>query len=145
MGGYPAGADTLPPALLPTFLGVLGLLVGSFLNVVVHRVPAGLSLVSPGSACPACAHPVRPRDNVPVVSWLVLRGHCRDCAVPISVRFSGSSIRVAMACAKAATSLPGTYMAASAADARFSRKSNATIGFESAIYSIILIMVECSV
>lgn len=67
--------------------GVLGLLVGSFLNVVIHRVPAGLSLVSPGSACPACAHPVRPYDNVPVVSWLVLRGRCRDCAAPIAVRY----------------------------------------------------------
>jgi leader peptidase (prepilin peptidase)/N-methyltransferase len=80
-------ADTLPPAFLPTFLGVLGLLIGSFLNVVVYRVPAGLSLVSPGSACPACAHPVRPRDNVPVLSWLLLRGRCRDCDAPISVRY----------------------------------------------------------
>jgi leader peptidase (prepilin peptidase) / N-methyltransferase len=80
-------AATLPPALVPAFLGVLGLLIGSFLNVVVHRVPAGLSLVSPGSACPACAHPVRPRDNVPVVSWLLLRGRCRDCDVPISARY----------------------------------------------------------
>ena len=86
MTGY-AAADTLPPALLPAFLGVLGLLIGSFLNVVVYRVPAGLSLVSPGSACPACSHPVRPRDNVPVVSWLLLRGRCRDCDVPISARY----------------------------------------------------------
>jgi leader peptidase (prepilin peptidase)/N-methyltransferase len=77
----------LPAAFLPTVLGVLGLLIGSFLNVVIHRVPAGLSLVSPGSACPACAHPVRPRDNVPVLSWLVLRGRCRDCATPISSRY----------------------------------------------------------
>jgi leader peptidase (prepilin peptidase)/N-methyltransferase len=66
---------------------VLGLLIGSFLNVVIHRVPAGLSLVSPGSACPACAHPVRPYDNLPVVSWLLLRGRCRDCAEPIAVRY----------------------------------------------------------
>ncbi len=67
--------------------GVLGLLIGSFLNVVIYRVPAGLSLVAPGSACPACAHPVRPRDNVPVVSWLVLHGRCRDCAAPIATRY----------------------------------------------------------
>ncbi len=67
--------------------GVLGLLIGSFLNVVIHRVPAGLSLVSPGSACPACAHPVRPRDNVPVVSWLLLHGRCRDCRAPIAARY----------------------------------------------------------
>lgn len=66
---------------------VLGLLVGSFLNVVIHRVPAGLSLVSPGSACPCCGHAVRPRDNVPVVSWLLLRGRCRDCAAPIAARY----------------------------------------------------------
>lgn len=70
-----------------TTAGVLGLLIGSFLNVVIYRVPAGLSLVSPGSACPACAHPVRPVDNVPVLSWLVLRGRCRDCAAPIAVRY----------------------------------------------------------
>jgi leader peptidase (prepilin peptidase)/N-methyltransferase len=67
--------------------GVLGLLVGSFLNVVIHRVPAGLSIVSPGSACPACAHPVRAYDNVPVVSWMALGGRCRDCASPISARY----------------------------------------------------------
>jgi len=67
--------------------GVLGLLIGSFLNVVIYRVPAGLSLVAPGSACPACAHPVRPRDNVPVVSWLVLHGRCRDCAAPLATRY----------------------------------------------------------
>ncbi|MDF1603484.1 A24 family peptidase [Nocardioides sp. YIM 152315] len=70
-----------------TSLGLLGLVVGSFLNVVIHRVPAGLSVVSPGSACPACAHAVRPIDNVPVVSWLLLRGRCRDCAAPIAVRY----------------------------------------------------------
>jgi leader peptidase (prepilin peptidase)/N-methyltransferase len=92
MGSYVADAAALPATVLPTaalavMLGVLGLLIGSFLNVVVHRVPAGLSLVSPGSACPSCAHPVRARDNVPVLSWLVLRGRCRDCAAPISVRY----------------------------------------------------------
>ncbi len=72
---------------LLTAYGVLGLLIGSFLNVVIHRVPAGQSLVAPGSACPICAHPVRPRDNVPVVSWLLLHGRCRDCAAPIAVRY----------------------------------------------------------
>jgi leader peptidase (prepilin peptidase) / N-methyltransferase len=70
-----------------TSLAVLGLLVGSFLNVVIHRVPRGLSLVRPGSACPACSHPIRAFDNVPVVSWLVLRGRCRDCHQPISTRY----------------------------------------------------------
>lgn len=73
--------------LLSLFLGVFGLLIGSFLNVVIHRVPAGLSLITPGSACPNCSHPVRPYDNVPVVSWLFLRGRCRDCSAPISARY----------------------------------------------------------
>ncbi len=77
----------LPMPFLLTLVGSLGLVVGSFLNVVVHRVPAGLSVVRPGSACPACQHPVRERDNVPVLSWLLLRGRCRDCAAPISVRY----------------------------------------------------------
>ena len=77
----------LPPAFLLVGLGVLGLLVGSFLNVVIYRVPEGLSLIAPGSACPACGHAVRPWDNVPVVSWLVLRGRCRDCRAPIAVRY----------------------------------------------------------
>ena len=69
------------------FLGLVGLLIGSFLNVVVHRVPAGQSVVSPPSSCPECSHPVRPRDNIPVLSWLLLRGRCRDCAAPISARY----------------------------------------------------------
>ncbi len=66
---------------------VTGLAVGSFLNVVVWRLPRGESLNHPGSHCPSCGHPVRKRDNVPVVSWLLLRGRCRDCAHPISPRY----------------------------------------------------------
>jgi leader peptidase (prepilin peptidase)/N-methyltransferase len=68
-------------------LAVLGLLIGSFLNVVVWRVPRGESVVHPPSACPGCGRPIRPRDNVPVLSWLLLRGRCRDCRTPISVRY----------------------------------------------------------
>lgn len=68
-------------------LGLFGSLIGSFLNVVVYRVPTGRSVVSPPSACAACGHPVRPYDNIPVVSWLVLRGKCRDCGAPISPRY----------------------------------------------------------
>src|SRR4051812_8246654 len=67
--------------------GVLGLVIGSFLNVVIWRVPRGESIVSPPSACPGCGHPIRRRDNVPVLSWLLLRGRCRDCAQPISARY----------------------------------------------------------
>jgi len=66
---------------------VLGLLIGSFLNVVVWRVPRGESVVSPPSACPGCGHAIRPRDNVPVLSWLLLRGRCRDCGATISSRY----------------------------------------------------------
>lgn len=68
-------------------VGLLGLLVGSFLNVVVWRVPRGESVVSPPSACPRCGHRIAAYDNVPVVSWLVLRGRCRRCGAPISVRY----------------------------------------------------------
>ena len=67
--------------------GLLGAVIGSFLNVVAHRVPLGESLVSPGSHCPGCGVPVRPYDNIPVVSWLLLRGRCRNCGMRISVRY----------------------------------------------------------
>ncbi len=76
----------LPPTLLALGL-LLGLLVGSFLNVVVHRLPRGESVVFPGSHCPACDAPVRPWDNLPVLSWLLLRGRCRDCKASISLRY----------------------------------------------------------
>jgi leader peptidase (prepilin peptidase)/N-methyltransferase len=66
---------------------LLGVLVGSFLSVVIHRVPAGLSVVSPPSACPSCGKRIRPVDNIPILSWLILRGQCRNCAAPISVRY----------------------------------------------------------
>jgi leader peptidase (prepilin peptidase)/N-methyltransferase len=69
------------------FCSALGLLIGSFLNVVVWRVPRGESVVSPPSHCPGCDAPIRPWDNVPVLSWLVLRGRCRDCGEPISARY----------------------------------------------------------
>jgi leader peptidase (prepilin peptidase) / N-methyltransferase len=66
---------------------VAGLVVGSFLNVVAYRLPLGESLVSPRSRCPQCGSPVRPYDNVPVLSWLVLRGRCRDCSTGISPQY----------------------------------------------------------
>jgi leader peptidase (prepilin peptidase)/N-methyltransferase len=64
-----------------------GLVVGSYLNVVVYRLPRGLSTVSPGSACPACGASLRALDNIPVLSFLWLRGRCRDCGARISVRY----------------------------------------------------------
>jgi leader peptidase (prepilin peptidase) / N-methyltransferase len=66
---------------------VAGAIVGSFLNVVVWRLPRGESLVSPGSRCGSCGAPVAPYDNVPVLSWLVLRGRCRRCGARISARY----------------------------------------------------------
>jgi leader peptidase (prepilin peptidase)/N-methyltransferase len=64
-----------------------GLVIGSFLNVVAHRLPRRESLATPGSRCPSCGAPVKPYDNVPVVSWLALRGRCRSCGAPISPRY----------------------------------------------------------
>lgn len=74
-------------AVLIPLVGALGLVIGSFLNVVVYRVPRGLNVNRPRSACPACGHEVRNRDNIPVVSWLLLRGRCRDCGNPIAARY----------------------------------------------------------
>ncbi len=65
----------------------MGGVIGSFLNVVVYRLPAGKSLVTPGSQCPACNHPIRWFDNLPVLGWLILRGRCRDCHAAISPRY----------------------------------------------------------
>ena len=67
--------------------GLFGAVIGSFLNVVAHRVPLGESLISPGSRCPECEAPVKPYDNIPVVSWLLLRGRCRNCGTRISPRY----------------------------------------------------------
>jgi len=78
---------TLIPVLAAVFFGGLGLLVGSFLNVVIHRVPDGASVVRPRSACPGCGSPISARDNIPVVSWLILRGRCRACGKPIRARY----------------------------------------------------------
>ena len=73
--------------LLVVCTALVGLVIGSFLNVVIWRVPRGESVVRPPSHCPGCGHEIRPRDNVPVLSWLLLRGRCRDCGTGISVRY----------------------------------------------------------
>src|SRR3954454_11630588 len=77
----------MPQPLLLSITGLLGLAVGSFLNVVIHRVPRDESLVQPGSHCPRCGTAVRSRHNVPIVGWMLLRGRCADCKTPISVRY----------------------------------------------------------
>ena len=73
--------------LLVVCTALVGLVIGSFLNVVIWRVPRGESVVRPPSHCPGCGHEIRPRDNIPVLSWLLLRGRCRDCGTGISVRY----------------------------------------------------------
>ncbi len=67
--------------------GVLGLIVGSFLNVVIHRLPLRQSVVSPPSSCPSCKARIAPWDNVPVISWILLGGRCRSCRAKISIRY----------------------------------------------------------
>jgi leader peptidase (prepilin peptidase)/N-methyltransferase len=69
------------------FTGLFGAIVGSFLNVVVYRLPRRESLVRPASRCPGCATPIKPYDNIPVVSWLLLRGRCRSCRTAIPMRY----------------------------------------------------------
>ena len=66
---------------------VFGAVLGSFLNVVIWRLPRGESLVSPASRCPSCGAPVKPYDNIPILSWLLLRGRCRNCGARISARY----------------------------------------------------------
>lgn len=75
-------------ALLLAFWFVWGAAFGSFLNVVVYRLPRGLSLVRPGSSCPSCGAPIRARHNVPIFGWVILRGRCADCRAPFSVRYA---------------------------------------------------------
>jgi len=77
--------------------GVVGAVVGSFLNVVIHRLPRGESLVHPRSRCPACGRQIAGYDNVPIVSWLALRGRCRHCGEPISPRYPVVELLTALA------------------------------------------------
>jgi len=74
-------------AAVAAVCGLLGLAVGSFLNVVIYRVPRKESVVRPRSRCPGCGTQLAERDNIPIVSWVLLRGHCRTCGEPISARY----------------------------------------------------------
>ncbi len=76
---------------------LIGLLIGSFLNVVIYRVPRGESVNHPRSHCPGCNKEISPRDNIPVLSWLLLRGHCRHCGEPISMRYPAVELLTAIA------------------------------------------------
>jgi leader peptidase (prepilin peptidase)/N-methyltransferase len=101
--------------------GIVGLIAGSFLNVVAYRIPRGLSVIRPRSACPGCGHEIRSRDNIPVLSWLLLRGRCRDCGSGISVRYPLVEAGTAAAFALLAVllgyswALPGFWWAAGVA------------------------------
>jgi leader peptidase (prepilin peptidase)/N-methyltransferase len=90
-------------APLLTTAALFGAVIDSFLNVVIHRLPRGESLVAPGSRCTGCSAAIAPYDNVPVISWLVLRGRCRRCAVAIPVRYP--LVEAATAAAFAAVAL----------------------------------------
>jgi leader peptidase (prepilin peptidase)/N-methyltransferase len=95
-------------------VAVFGLAIGSFLNVVAYRVPLGLSVVSPPSACPGCHNQIEARDNVPLLSWILLRGKCRHCAEPISARYPVvEAITGMLFVAVAVAFLPGVLSAAS--------------------------------
>ncbi len=83
------------------FAGIFGAVLGSFLNVVAYRLPRRQSLVRPASRCPVCDTPIRPYDNVPVLSWLLLRGRCRSCKAHISARYPLVEALAAALCAAA--------------------------------------------
>jgi leader peptidase (prepilin peptidase)/N-methyltransferase len=80
-------AGGLAPAAVLAVLAVFGAVIGSFLNVVIHRLPRGLSLVRPRSRCPQCGCSIAPYDNIPLLSYLILRGRCRGCGVRIPSRY----------------------------------------------------------
>jgi leader peptidase (prepilin peptidase) / N-methyltransferase len=96
-------------ALLIGGCALFGLAIGSFLNVVIYRVPRHVSIVTPRSACPNCSTPILERDNVPVVSWLLLKGKCRHCHSPISARYPLVELATAALFAGAAARLGFTW------------------------------------
>jgi len=93
-GSFTAVVGARPAAVVVA--AATGLVVGSFLNVVVYRTPRKVSVVRPGSFCPTCETPIRGYDNVPLVSWLLLRGRCRTCRTPISVRYPAVELATAV-------------------------------------------------
>ncbi len=73
--------------MIPFFFFLFGIVIGSFLNVCICRIPEGVSIISPGSRCPRCQTPIKPYDNIPVLGWLLLRAKCRKCHLPISLMY----------------------------------------------------------
>src|SRR6266571_2565172 len=80
-------ATALQLPIACALMAVLGAMIGSFLNVVIHRLPLEQSIVFPNSTCPKCRKPIKPYDNIPIVSYLILRGRCRHCGADISSRY----------------------------------------------------------
>jgi leader peptidase (prepilin peptidase)/N-methyltransferase len=84
------------PRILAFWVFVVGSAIGSFLNVVIYRLPRGMSLSKPGSHCPKCGRPIRWYDNLPIAGWLLLGGKCRDCKAEISPRYPLVELAVAV-------------------------------------------------
>ena len=90
----PLTPEIVALVLLPIF--VVGASIGSFLNVCISRWPAELSVVKPRSRCPRCERPIAWHENIPVISWLLLRGKCRGCELPISMQYPAVELLVAL-------------------------------------------------
>ncbi|MFN2412624.1 MAG: A24 family peptidase, partial [Pyrinomonadaceae bacterium] len=99
MNFFPASFESqtgLPEVIAYISVFIFGAIVGSFLNVVIHRVPREHSVVFPNSACPDCGTLIRPYDNIPIAGWLALRGRCRACKNPISPRYPAVELLTAL-------------------------------------------------
>ena len=99
MNTFPTSFESvtnLPEFIVYIFVFLLGAAVGSFLNVVIHRVPNEESIIFPNSACPNCKNSIKPYDNIPILSWLILRGKCRNCKNPISPRYPAVELLTAL-------------------------------------------------
>jgi leader peptidase (prepilin peptidase) / N-methyltransferase len=90
--------------------GLIGAIIGSFLNVVAYRLPRGESLSRPRSRCPGCSTPIKPYDNVPVLSWLLLRGRCRSCKIRIPVRYPLVEAGTGLLCALVALAADNVWL-----------------------------------
>lgn len=86
----------IPPPFMYVAIGIFGAIIGSFLNVVIHRLPREASIVFPNSRCPSCEAAISYYDNVPVLSYLLLRGRCRSCKAPISARYPAVEVLAAL-------------------------------------------------
>jgi leader peptidase (prepilin peptidase)/N-methyltransferase len=84
---YPKRIGNMSPMLINWYIFFIGMCIGSFLNVCIYRLPAGKSIVRPASACPACGTAIHWYDNIPLISYVILRGRCRGCKAPISIRY----------------------------------------------------------